>query len=69
MIRQGMGAVLVYGSSMLYAYRVTIANLAAKHRLPTATVAREWMEKHILDFKRGYELANLDMSTPVDMPG
>lgn len=30
--------------------------------------AREWMEKHILDFKRGYELANLDMSTPVDMP-
>lgn len=32
-------------------------------------IAREWMEKHILDFKRGYELANLDMSAPVDMPG
>ena len=31
--------------------------------------AREWMEKHVLDFKRGYELANLDMATPVDMPG
>ncbi|MFS8037127.1 FadR/GntR family transcriptional regulator [Xanthobacter sp. AM11] len=31
--------------------------------------AREWMEKHILDFKRGYELANLDMTSPVDMPG
>ncbi|MEP9350431.1 FCD domain-containing protein [Xanthobacter sp. KR7-225] len=30
--------------------------------------AREWMEKHILDFKRGYELANLDMATPADMP-
>ncbi len=30
--------------------------------------AREWMEKHIQDFKRGYELANLDMSSPVDMP-
>lgn len=30
--------------------------------------AREWMEKHILDFKRGYELANLDMTSPVDMP-
>lgn len=30
--------------------------------------AREWMEKHILDFKRGYELANLDMAAPVDMP-
>ena len=30
--------------------------------------AREWMEKHIQDFMRGYELANLDMSTPVGMP-
>lgn len=30
--------------------------------------AREWMEKHVLDFKRGYELANLDMTRPVDMP-
>lgn len=31
--------------------------------------AREWMEKHILDFKRGYRLANLDISSPVDLPG
>jgi DNA-binding FadR family transcriptional regulator len=30
--------------------------------------ARDWMEKHILDFKRGYELANLDMSSPVYLP-
>ncbi|KFE51759.1 FadR/GntR family transcriptional regulator [Pseudomonas syringae] len=30
--------------------------------------AREWMEKHIQDFERGYELANLDMSAPVNMP-
>jgi DNA-binding FadR family transcriptional regulator len=30
--------------------------------------ARTWMEKHIHDFKRGYELANLDMSAPVAMP-
>ncbi len=25
-----------------------------------------WMEKHIKDFRRGYELANLDMDQPVD---
>lgn len=30
--------------------------------------ARDWLAKHILDFKRGYEPANLDVSTPVDMP-
>lgn len=30
--------------------------------------AREWMEKHIQDFRRGYELANLDMSAPVELP-
>lgn len=30
--------------------------------------AREWMEKHIHDFRRGYELANLDITAPVDMP-
>ncbi|MBR0828661.1 FadR family transcriptional regulator [Bradyrhizobium manausense] len=27
--------------------------------------ARSWMEKHIVDFRRGYELANLDMDAPV----
>lgn len=26
--------------------------------------ACEWMEKHILDFRRGYELANLDIEQP-----
>lgn len=30
--------------------------------------AREWMEKHIQDFERGYELANLNMSSPVQLP-
>lgn len=28
--------------------------------------AAQWMEKHIKDFRRGYELADLDMNQPVD---
>lgn len=27
--------------------------------------ARSWMDKHIVDFRRGYELANLDIDAPV----
>ena len=27
--------------------------------------AREWMTKHVVDFRRGYELANLDILGPV----
>jgi putative tryptophan/tyrosine transport system substrate-binding protein len=44
MTRERVGAVLVYGSSMLAAHRATIAELAAKSRLPTMSVAREWMD-------------------------
>ena len=43
MTRERVGAVLVYGSSMLAAHRATIADLAATSRLPTMCVAREWM--------------------------
>ncbi|MGV6873983.1 FadR/GntR family transcriptional regulator [Pseudochelatococcus sp. B33] len=32
------------------------------------TSARDWMEKHILDFRRGYELANLDIGAPASLP-
>ena len=39
-----VGALLVYGSSILSANRVAIAELAAKSRLPTMSVAREWMD-------------------------
>lgn len=31
--------------------------------------ARLWMEKHIVDFRRGYELANLDISQPITWTG
>lgn len=30
--------------------------------------ARNWMERHIVDFRRGYELANLDIDAPVERP-
>ena len=44
MTRERVGALLVYGSSMLAAQRATIAELAAQNRLPTMSVAREWMD-------------------------
>jgi ABC-type uncharacterized transport system substrate-binding protein len=48
MSRERVGAVLVYGSSMLAAHRATIAELAAKRRLPTMSTAREWMDAGFL---------------------
>ena len=44
MTRERVGAVLVYGSSMLAVRRATIGELAPKSRLPTMAVAREWMD-------------------------
>ena len=44
MTREGVGAVLVYGSSMLYAHRAKIVDLAVKNHLPTMGAAPEWMD-------------------------
>ena len=44
MTREGVGAVLVYGSSMLYAHRAKIVDLAVKNRLSTMGAAPEWMD-------------------------
>jgi ABC-type uncharacterized transport system substrate-binding protein len=44
MARERVGAVLVYGSSMLAAQRAAVAELAAKNRLPTMCAASEWMD-------------------------
>jgi len=44
MTRERVGAVLVYGSSMLAAQRAAIAELAAKNRLPTMCATPEWMD-------------------------
>lgn len=34
-------------------------------RAGSSGVAREWMHKHIIDFRRGYELAGIDIDLPV----
>jgi putative ABC transport system substrate-binding protein len=44
MARGGVGAVLIYGSSLLYARRAAIGELAMKNRLPTMCSAAEWMD-------------------------
>lgn len=33
-----------------------------------AAEAKEWMIKHLNDFRKGYELARLDMSKPAGLP-
>jgi DNA-binding FadR family transcriptional regulator len=38
-------------------------------KLGDASTARTWMERHIKDFLRGYELANLDADKPVQLNG
>jgi putative ABC transport system substrate-binding protein len=44
MTSDGAGAVFVWPSSMIYAHRARIAELAAKSRLPTMCVARWYVE-------------------------
>lgn len=48
MNRERVGAVVVYGSSMLYAHRSTIAELAARNQLPTSCPGPEWMDAGFL---------------------
>ena len=38
-------------------------------RVRDAVEARSWMDKHIVDFRRGYELASLDIDAPVGWAG
>lgn len=49
---------------LLYAHEQIVEAI----RLRDETGARAWMEKHILDFRRGYELANLDIGAPAVLP-
>lgn len=49
---------------LLYAHEQIVDAI----REEDAKRARDWMEKHILDFRRGYELANLGMEHPVILP-
>jgi len=49
--------------------------LDAHERIATAIVAGDvaeaelWMRKHIVDFRRGWEMAHLNMDVPVTLPG
>ncbi|WP_291602434.1 FadR/GntR family transcriptional regulator [Bradyrhizobium sp.] len=49
------------GDRLLFAHQKIIEAIKTKDERE----ARAWMERHIADFKRGYELANLDMETVV----
>jgi GntR family transcriptional repressor for pyruvate dehydrogenase complex len=40
-------------------------SIVAAIRAGDPLVAREWMERHIKDFRRGYQLAKLEMNEPV----
>jgi DNA-binding FadR family transcriptional regulator len=49
------------GERLLIAHERILDGLHARD----GVVSRTWMDKHIVDFRRGYERANLDMSKPV----
>ena len=45
------------------------------HERVAAAIARSesseaeiWMRKHIVDFRRGWEMANLSLDLPIDLP-
>ncbi len=52
------------GSRLLLAHRKIFEALQARN----AADARSWMEKHIGDFQRGCDLANLDFRAPISGP-
>jgi GntR family transcriptional repressor for pyruvate dehydrogenase complex len=52
------------GERLLAAHQQIVEAIRTKD----AAVARSWMERHIEDFRRGYELANLDISDAVGRP-
>jgi DNA-binding GntR family transcriptional regulator len=46
---------------MITAHRKILDALKERDR----ATAVEWMDRHIVDFRRGYELANLDLDAPI----
>lgn len=53
------------GERLLVAHQAIVT--ALRNRAPPE--ARQWMLRHIIDFKRGFELANLDIGSPIDTYG
>lgn len=52
------------GERLVFAHEKILQALRSRD----AAVAREWMDKHVVDFRRGYELASLDIDAPVGWP-
>jgi DNA-binding FadR family transcriptional regulator len=49
------------GERLVFAHEKILLALRTRN----AADARVWMDKHIVDFRRGYELASLDIDAPV----
>lgn len=49
---------------LVYAHERILEGL----RTRDVALAQEWMDKHIVDFRRGYELAHVDIDQPVAWP-
>lgn len=49
------------GERLIFAHQSIVEAIRGRD----AATARKWMERHIVDFKRGYQLANLDMNSPI----
>lgn len=56
-----LSTVSTAGKRLLTAHKAIFDSLNAGD----ADKAQEWMEKHIVDFKRGYKAAGLDMDQPI----
>lgn len=52
------------GPRLLFAHRMVYEAVREKD----AAKAALWMQKHMRDFERGYDLAKLDMGQPIEMP-
>jgi DNA-binding FadR family transcriptional regulator len=50
------------GERMLYAHEQILLAI----RSSNANDAREWMRKHVVDFRRGYEMSGGDVYRPVE---
>lgn len=50
------------GDRLLLAHESIVAAMRSRN----ATEARQWMHRHIVDFKRGYELLSLDLNKPIE---
>ncbi|MDF1794036.1 MAG: FCD domain-containing protein [Thalassobaculaceae bacterium] len=70
--RQPLGALFYPAFEQIFQHLNAGSRMAAAHRsivdalkARDPATAEDWMRKHIIDFRRGWELAGLDLSAPV----